>query len=174
MERTKPIALIGLMGSGKTAVARALAERLGRRAVALDEEIERAAGAPVAELFAREGEAAFRLRETAALRAALDRGAAIIDGGGGLVLDPENRALLRARCRVVWLEVAPGEAAHRMAAPGPRRPLIEGSEPAARLAAILAARTDAYAATAHVRVPTGGRDVAAVADAVLRVLEEAE
>ena len=167
----RPIALIGLMGAGKSAVARALGERLGASVADLDAILEAECGRPIAELFAREGEPAFREREGRILRQVLESGARVLACGGGVVLDPSNRGLLAGRCRVVWLEVTAEEAARRIAADsGPRRPLLEGGAAvpkAAKLATLLESRTSLYQDVAGLRVATDGRTPDEVAEAVL-------
>src|SRR6185503_19607132 len=92
-----PLALVGLMGAGKSAVARVLGERLGVAVADIDAFIEAEEGSTIGELFEREGEPWFRRREGEVLRQALDAGARVIACGGGLVLDPAHRALLRER-----------------------------------------------------------------------------
>jgi shikimate kinase len=169
MER-RPIALIGLMGAGKSAVARMLGERLGASMADLDAMVEAAEGRAVAEIFARAGEEHFRRRESELLTEVLRTGVRVIACGGGIVLDPENRRALRERCRVVWLEVSPAEAARRIAAAGgplPLRPLLAQGVPAQRLAALLAERAPLYEETAHARVTT---DALAPAEVVERIL----
>jgi shikimate kinase len=162
----RPIALVGLMGAGKSAVARVLGERLAVAVADLDAYIEAAEGCSIAELFEREGEAWFRRREGEVLRQALDSGVRVIACGGGVVLDPAHRRELRERCQVVWLEVTPDEALRRMGSTR-GRPLLAGPAPAERLATLLAERAPLYAEVAHDRVATGGRTVEQVADAVL-------
>jgi shikimate kinase len=163
----RPIALVGIMGAGKSAVARVLGERLGTLVADLDAMIEAEEGASVAELFERAGEAYFRRRESELLARALNAGARVVACGGGVVLDPARRATLRDRCRVVWLEASPAEAARRVGAGAAGRPLLEGGEPATRLAALLAERGPLYAEVAHARVPTDGLTPEQVADRVL-------
>ena len=156
------------MGAGKSATARALGERLGTLVADLDAMIEAEEGASVAELFERAGEAYFRRRESELLERALSAGARVVACGGGVVLDPTRRATLRDRCRVVWLEVTPAEAARRVGA-GASRPLLLGGDPAARLEALLAERAPLYAEVAHARVPTDGLTPGQVAARVLEV-----
>jgi shikimate kinase len=167
----RPIALIGLSGAGKSAVERALAARAGGDPVDLDVAIEREAGHTIAALFAREGEDGFRDREAAALTRAIERGAAMIACGGGIVSRPATRRLLREHCRVVWLEVSAATASRRLAAEAHTRPLLSGHDLEPRLAALLADRAAAYAETAHARVATDALTVEQTADAVLRALE---
>lgn len=171
---TRPIALVGLMGAGKSAVARALGERFGASVADLDSMIEAIEGASVAEIFARSGEPWFRRRESELLAQVLAAGVKVVACGGGIVLDPERRAALHERCAVVWLEVSPAEALRRVSAdhevPGRARPLLAGEDPGGKLAALLAERAALYAECAHVRVPTDGRSIAGVADAVIAAL----
>lgn len=165
-EAGRPIALVGIMGSGKSAVARELGERLGTSVADLDALIESEEGRPIARLFEREGEPWFRRREGVALKQALGAGARVIACGGGIVLAPEHRRMLRERCWTVWLEVAPGEAAARLAGGSGARPLLVGAEPATRLAELLEARAPLYAEVASLRVDTAGRAPGAIADAI--------
>src|SRR2546428_7633249 len=93
-DREPPIALIGIMGAGKSAVARLLGERLGTVVADLDAMIEAEEGSSVAELFERAGEGYFRARESELLARALSAGARVLACGGGVVLDPARRAML--------------------------------------------------------------------------------
>jgi shikimate kinase len=174
---TRPIALIGLMGAGKSAVARVLGERLGVSVADLDGMIEAVEGCSVAELFERAGEAWFRRREGELLADALASGVRVVACGGGVVLDPERRCLLRERCRVVWLEVPAEEAARRVSAaeadPARRRPLLSGGPVLERLRRLLAERAPLYAEAAQVRVDTAGLTPEQAAARVLAELERA-
>jgi shikimate kinase len=165
----RPVALVGLMGAGKSAVARVLGERLGVAAADLDAFIEAEEGCPIAQLFDRQGEAWFRRREGEVLRLVLDAGVRVIACGGGVVLDPAHRTLLRERCHVVWLEVSPHEAAQRIHDVG-GRPLLAGGPPETRLGEVLASREKLYAEVAHARVNTDGRTIEQVADAAWAAL----
>jgi shikimate kinase len=118
------VVLVGMMGAGKSTVGRLLASRLGWAHVDTDDEVERVAGAPVASVFASEGEAAFRRLESAALHDAL-AGASrrVVSVGGGAVLDADNRSALRGAGLVVWLRARPATLAGRVGA-GADRPLL--------------------------------------------------
>lgn len=165
----RPIALIGLMGAGKSAVAAALGERMGASVADLDEMIEAAEGCTVAELFSRAGEPAFREREFQVLQQAIQAQVAVIACGGGVVLDARCRALLEHACRVVWLQVSPAEAARRIGtgAAAALRPLLQGGEPLARLDDLLRVRGPVYESISAVRVTTDGRDAGTIAQDVL-------
>lgn len=166
----RPIALIGLMGAGKSSVGRVLGERLGVAMADLDSMLEVEEGCSIAELFERAGEAYFRSREGELLERALAAGVRVIACGGGVVLDPIRRARLRERCRVVWLEVTPDEASRRVAGDPVVRPLLAGGSRMERLAAVLAERREFYEQIAEVRVKTDGRPPELVADAVITAL----
>jgi shikimate kinase len=159
------------MGAGKSAVARALAARLGVDADDLDARLERTRGRTIAEWFEAEGEEHFRDAEGAALRAALDEGAAVIACGGGTVIRDENRALLRERCDTVWLDVEPDEAVRRMGSTVAERPLLQGGAPAVRLAALARDRANAYAEVARARIETTGRTIDDVVAEIIEILE---
>jgi shikimate kinase len=165
-----PIFLIGFMGSGKTTVGRLLAARLGRVFTDLDDLIVEAAGVPIAEIFAREGEAGFRRRETEALRAAAAGQGTVVATGGGAACREENLALMLASGRVVSLEVSAAEAVRRT---GRRsgRPLLDGSADPLAAATDLLAKREAFYARAHQRVDTGGRTPEEAAQAVLAGLD---
>lgn len=158
------------MGAGKSVVARVLGERLGVAVADLDAMLEAEEGCTIAELFQRDGEAAFRRRELRLLEQALAAGADVVACGGGIVLSPAARAVLRARCRAVWLEVAPEEAAKRLHEVLETRPLLAGGAAADRLAALLAERAPLYAEVAVARVRTAGLDPGQVVEAVIRSL----
>jgi shikimate kinase len=168
MSDTRTIVLIGLSGAGKSTVARLLSERLGARALDLDAAIEGDAQASVAQIFAREGEAGFRRREVERLSSVLRDAPAVLACGGGVILEPEARALLSAGCRVVWLEVSPVEAARRLGDGLAVRPLLAGGPP--QLEVMLAERRGLYGQIAEVRVATDGRTPEQVADEVIASL----
>jgi shikimate kinase len=163
------IVLIGPMGSGKSEVGRAVARRLGHPFIDTDEMVEASAGRSVAEVFAEEGEAGFRARESAAVREAVRAPRAVIACGGGVVLDPGNVAALRSAGAVVYLEVSPATAAGRVGG-GMGRPLLAGSsDVGSRLADIIQQRAHLYEATADCRVDAG-RPLEAVVASVLEAV----
>jgi len=164
--------LVGLMGAGKTTVGGICAERLGRPFVDTDDVVEMLAHAPVAEIFANDGEARFReLEKQAVADVCGSPEPLVIACGGGAVLDPANRRLLRASGRVVWLR-APVSVLRARVGDGCGRPLLAAGS-RSTLERLAAQRESAYSAAAHVRVDTEGLDPDGVADALLALWREA-
>ena len=119
----RPIALIGLRGAGKSTLGEKLAASLNMPFVELDREVEKEAGAPLAEVFAMYGQDAFRRFERRALERVLaDEPRAVIATGGSLVTDPGTYELLLERCRCVWLRASAQEHMARVLAQGDTRP----------------------------------------------------
>lgn len=175
-----PIVLVGPMASGKTTLGTLLARRAGADFIDLDALVEARTGLSVGRIFEAEGEAGFRLRESEALEETLagsGRGegqpAAVIATGGGAVLAERNRTLLAGRTRVVWLHAGASALAARAAADaalsGPRRPLLSGVDPLARLSALQKGRLPFYASVASFLLPVEGR----TADVLAEVLHDA-
>ena len=159
------------MGAGKSAVARALGEKLLAPVADLDARIAARSGCSIVDVFARDGEPAFRERETEELGGALDDGSGVLACGGGIVLSETNRALLGRRCRTVWLDVEVEEAARRVEPARATRPLVQGGTLAGRLDQLLRERWRLYAAVAIARIDTTGRTIEDVAELVLATLE---
>ena len=141
------LALCGFMACGKTTLGRAVADRLGIPFVDLDEEIARRAGLSISDIIDRQGEAGFRQVEAEALSAVLYRERdAILSLGGGTLMQPENRQLLRAKCRILWLDT-PARQMLEWLAEEPR-PLSCGCSEA-QLRALMAEREPFYRESAH-------------------------
>ncbi|HUV10862.1 MAG TPA: shikimate kinase [Acidimicrobiia bacterium] len=161
------LVLVGLMGAGKTTVGRRCAERMARPFVDTDELVEALVGRSVAEIFATDGEGTFRdLERSAVADACAAPAPVVIACGGGAVLDPVNRAALKARGFVVWLQAASDRLAARVGT-GDDRPLLRGGAAREQLERLAAVRSDLYEAVADVAVTTDDRDVEQVVDAVL-------
>jgi shikimate kinase len=126
--------LVGMPGAGKSVVGRELAGRLGVPFIDLDAEIERHAGARVTDIFASEGEAAFRAREASALTDVSMHDPAVVACGGGVVLEPANRITLRNTGVAVFLDV-PLEQLRDRVRPAADRPLIRSEGDLERLLA---------------------------------------
>jgi XRE family aerobic/anaerobic benzoate catabolism transcriptional regulator len=117
------IALLGLRGAGKSTLGRKLADALGLPFVELDREVEKEAGAKLAEVFAMYGQDAFRRFERRALERVLEQSErAVIAAGGGLVTDAQTYELLLQRCVCVWLKASPHEHMQRVIGQGDMRP----------------------------------------------------
>jgi len=162
------LVLVGLMGSGKSTVARIAADRLGRRMIDSDAVIEAATGRTVRQIFADEGEEAFRKLETAALHDALaSPEPVVIAAAGGVVLRKENRtALKHANARVVWLCATPDVLVERVTSSG-HRPLLD-DDPAGTLQRMYVEREGLYREVADAVVLVDHRSPSDVVEAVLR------
>jgi len=144
----KPIVLTGLMGSGKSALGAALAQKLGLPFYDADAEIEKAAGKTISQIFAGEGEAAFRALEKQIIKQLVMTGSGVIATGGGAVLDADTRKLLKEQTLTIWLQADVETLATRIGA-DPNRPLLKDGTPREKLAALLAVRESLYAQAHH-------------------------
>jgi shikimate kinase len=164
-----PIFLIGFMGTGKSTVGRLLAGELGFAFVDLDEVIVRDAGRSVAQIFAAEGEAGFRAREEAAVRAVAALRNTVVATGGGAACREANLSTMLAAGRVVALSAPPAEVIRRTGT-GPGRPLLHGKADPEGVAAALLAEREPFYARAHHRVDTVGRAPADVTRELVELL----
>lgn len=164
------IALIGFMGSGKSTIGKLLAQRMGWKLTDTDSLVERVAGCSIAELFAREGEKAFRDQETAVLLGVTAGEHQIIATGGGAILREENIAALRGGSLVVYLTARPDVLAERVSRrPGQRPLLAEGDEPAlTKILRMLAERGPLYQRASHVLVDSSERAPKAIVEEIIR------
>lgn len=165
-----PIALIGYRGTGKTTVAQQIALRLGYDWVDADVEIELALGKSIAEIFAELGEAAFRATETRVLNELCQRERAILALGGGAVLAPANRGLIK-KCRaVVWLTASAETLEQRLAGDpttAQRRPKLTDRGGRTEIEALLTQREPIYRACATLEVDTEDRTPAEIAEQIV-------
>jgi len=166
------VVLIGMMGSGKTTVGRKLAARIGARFVDTDDLVVAAAGKPVREIFASDGEAEFRRLETAALNDALaSTSDTVVAAAGGCVLSADNREAITKHARVtVWLDADPATLGRRTSR-GVHRPLIDG-DPVGRLTALDRERRSLYEALADVRIDTAAKSIDEVVAAAALAIKD--
>ena len=166
----RSIVLVGLMGAGKSTVGRRLAKRLDLPFVDADEEIERAAGLSVAEIFDRFGEAHFRDGERRVVARLVDGPPQVIATGGGAFIDPATRALILGRCIAVWLDAAIETLAERVSRRN-HRPLLQDQDPHALLTGLAERRNPIYA-EAHIAVRSAPLPHDAIVDRIVQALAE--
>ncbi|WOI57004.1 shikimate kinase [Palleronia sp. LCG004] len=167
---SKTVALVGMMGAGKTAVGTALAERLGVQFVDSDAEIVAASSLSIAEIFERHGEAYFRSKEAQVLRRLLDGPGKILSTGGGAFLSPENRAAIATYGVAVWLradvDLLWSRVRHKSS-----RPLLRTADPLGTLREINEQRAPSYAEAGMIVDSDAGLSVAQMAAKVEGVLK---
>jgi shikimate kinase len=140
---SRTVALVGMMGAGKSSVGRKLATRLGVAFKDADGEIEQAAGAQVSEIFERYGEAAFRDGERKVIARLLTEEPHVLATGGGAFVDPATRARLKQSAVTVWIK-APVDVLLARVQRRDTRPLLRNDDPRGTLERLLAARTAIY------------------------------
>ncbi|WP_298432974.1 shikimate kinase [uncultured Jannaschia sp.] len=167
----RPVVLVGMMGCGKTAVGTALAERLGVPFRDTDAAMAEAARMTIPEIFARDGEAFFRARETEVLARLLAEGPGVLSTGGGAFLRPENRAAIAEAGVSVWLK-ADAELLWSRVRHKSTRPLLLTDDPKATLTELLAERTPSYAAAELVVDSAPPVPIPEMVERVVRVLSD--
>jgi shikimate kinase len=173
MGALRTIFLTGLMGAGKSSVARELGKLLGAEVLDADEVVEREAGMKIPQIFAAEGEAGFRARERAAVVALAERGGVVVALGGGALAQAGVAELLCERGVVVYLR-ARAETLARRVGSGAGRPLLAGLDESGRLAKLrelLAAREPFYR-KAQLIVDTDNRPPRKIAGEIAERLRE--
>lgn len=163
------IFLIGPMGSGKTSLGKRVAPRLGLEFVDLDEELERRCGVEVAVIFDIEGEAGFRERERRLMAEIAERRGQLVATGGGVVLDPHNRDVLRRSGSVVWLDASVSQQLRRLER-DKRRPLLAAPDRRERLTAMAEMRNPIYAELADIVFESRNRPLVQMAAALERTI----
>lgn len=166
--------LVGPMGAGKTTVGRRLADLRGLRFIDSDHEIQQRTGVDIPYIFEREGEAGFRQREAQIIDELTQLDGVVLATGGGAVLDPDNRRVLRERGCVIYLHASVGQQLHRTSRSDNRPLLRTGEPPRAILSRLFQQRDPLYREIAHVVVATDGRNARALVREIERSLVAAE
>jgi shikimate kinase len=167
-QKSKPIALIGMMGVGKTSIGRRLAQRLQIPFVDADQEIVDAAGLSIPEIFEKFGEAHFRDGERRVIARLFDGKRKIIATGGGAFVNEETRQLMLERAIVIWLDADIDTLVERTARKGDR-PLLANGDAREILTKLAQERNPLYA-QAHVHVKSQSTPHEATLDAILKAL----
>lgn len=165
----RTIALVGLMGAGKSTVGRRLAARLGLPFADGDDVVEAAAGMSVSDIFASMGEAAFRDGEARVMRRLLEGPPIVLATGGGAMMNADTRALLKARAVTVWLRADIRVIASRVQRRD-TRPLLRGKDAFQTLTAMAEVRYPLYA-EADIVVDVGGGAHSQAVDAIIAALK---
>jgi shikimate kinase len=142
--RCRTLVLVGMMGAGKSSVGKRLAQALDLPFKDADDEIERAAGLSIPDIFELRGEAEFREGERRVIARLLDDPPHVLATGGGAFINPETRALMKRKNALsIWLKADPEVLARRVGRKD-NRPLLRGQDPRQALTELLAAREPAY------------------------------
>ena len=164
------IYLVGLMGAGKSTVGKLLARKLDRRFIDADHVIEERCGVKIPVIFEMEGEEGFRKREAQTISDITSENDIVLATGGGAVLLPENRKLLKERGIVIYLHANPIELWHRTKG-GEGRPLLKTGDPRKILENLYAIRDPLYREIAHHVIETGKPSVNQLVHTLLMQLE---
>jgi shikimate kinase len=167
-EWDRTIVMVGMMGAGKSAIGRRLAQRLGLPFVDADTEIERAAGCSIEEIFAKHGEADFRDGERRVIARLLEGPVCVLATGGGAFMDAGTRDRIRERATSVWLKADLETLVDRVARRG-NRPLLKNGDPRQILERLIALRYPVYA-EADITVETGDVPPAMTVERVVEAL----
>ena len=165
----RPIALVGMMGSGKSMLGRRLAKATRLPYADTDHLVEEMAGLSIADIFDLAGEGKFRELEQRAISDVLSDGPAIISTGGGAICNPDTAAILIEKSVVVWLRATPANLLERIGSTQ-SRPLLAGDDPLGVLNRLTAER-EQYYAQAHIHLTTDGMSTTAAFDALLHILD---
>lgn len=156
---TDHVLFVGFMGSGKTSVSRALCKMTDLSLIDVDQRIEAIQHRKIPRIFAEEGEAGFRRIETETLKGLVHEGRSIISCGGGIVVNPVNRPILKELGTVIYLDVPWQEAVGRISHPE-TRPMLSGPRPVDE---IYEERLPMYSEVADITIETSGMTVYQVA-----------
>lgn len=158
------------MGAGKTTIGRALAKRLDKRFIDSDHEIEARTGVSIPLIFEIEGEASFRQREAEVIQDITSRDGIVLATGGGAVLNPENRKLLKSRGTVIYLRASVNSILQRTSH-DKNRPLLQTPDPRQRIEQLAREREPYYLEVADFIIETGRPNVQSLVQTILNQLE---
>lgn len=167
------LVLIGFMGSGKTSVGVKLSYRLKQTVEDTDKLIERRENKKINDIFAQEGEACFRRKETELLRELSEKRQVqrIYSVGGGTPVAPENRPLLKRLGTVIWLRVRP-ETVYERLKYDTTRPLLQCEDPQSRIRELIEARREAYETCADIVVDVDDKDMEDILEIIMEELDK--
>lgn len=168
------IALIGFMGTGKTAVGRALAKKLGKSFIELDPMIEQKAGKTIPEIFREDGEIAFRELEIMITKEAAGEKDSVIACGGGVVLNKINIDRLKEEAVIVYLTASPKVILKRTLHDDEERPLLKVADPTQTIRELLRFRQPFYERAADITINTSRLSIEAIAAQIITRLKEYE
>ncbi len=168
------IALIGFMGTGKTAAGQVLAKKLDKRFIELDLLIEQMAGKSIPEIFQQDGEIAFRELEIEATKEVANGRNLVIACGGGIVLNKINIDRLRQNGVIVYLAASPKTILKRTSSEEGQRPLLEVDNPTLTIGELLKYRKPFYERAADIKINTSKLNIEAVAEQIIEKLREDE
>ena len=168
------VALIGFMGTGKTAVGKVLAKKLGKEFFELDPLIEQKAGKPIPEIFKDEGEIAFRELEIEVTKEVSEKKNAVIACGGGVVLNKINIDRLRKESVIVYLTASPRIILKRTSNDAEVRPLLKTSDKALQIQKLLRFRKPFYERAADIKIDTSNLDIDSAVKQIIMKLKEDE
>ena len=170
---SRHIFLIGFMGSGKSAVSRALARQLGARRFEMDREIERSEGMRISEIFEKYGEEYFRDVETSFVKGLAGKRPVIVSCGGGVVLRPENVASMKEQGTIILLDASPETILSRVGH-SDKRPILNGHMNVEYISELMSRRKEHYENAADLTVKTDGKSIDEVTEEILELLFPAE
>ncbi len=162
------IILTGFMGTGKSTIGRRLAARLGAIFIDTDQLIEERVNCRITDIFARQGEAAFRQMEAELARDLADQCGLVIATGGGFFTNPENIKVLQQNGNIICLSATPREILNRVKKQGQTRPLLQHPTPLKRINQLLQEREPVY--RQFPQIPTNGQTVDQVVVAIINFL----
>jgi shikimate kinase len=168
------IALIGFMGTGKTAVGWRLAEKLGKEFIELDALIEKKAGKPIPEIFRQDGEIRFRELEIEVTREISARKNAVVACGGGIVLNKINIDRLQKECVIVCLQASPAVILNRTSSDKDGRPLLAVADRERQIRELLEYRRPYYKRAAEITVNTSRISIDTAANNIIKALKKDE